>query len=746
MARFEITGPDGARYEITAPEGATEDQIMRFAQEQIASGDLKATPSIDFNAPVAEVRKQIAALPPKERKAARRQWADAYVAKERKEGGVGQFAGSVVRNLARGTPIGSWLDEANAGTNAMLYRAGLGGAPYEETVEYNRAQNRADDATSTRLGSLPLIGDVTVGGVQKLAGGIASAPFAPAARLAQGTTFLPRAVNYGATGAGYGALYGAGEGEDAASRTQNAMYGAAVGAGIGAGAAAVQGAAGAVTQGVRDRIGRPMPPELQGYDPRAVRGVSEAVRQDGITPNRLVHAAVPNDQGTFTALGPQGMIADLGQNVSSLAGGIMKRQGTGSSIAATAIRDRRRGAQTRINQALDRTVGPRQDVVTLRDQAVRDANAAAAPFYDQFYQTPMTATPALRQTMRQIKELSAGRTAFTRARELMKADGVQPSQSLGQFWDYIKRGLDDAIAKTKPGTNERRVLTRRKNELIAEVDRILSPQNPAASPWAKARALAGDGKQYEEGLEYGASVLGKKLSPDQMRADMGRFSPVAQLGAREGMRNDIRNVMETAVDRFGQQPTGGIRQIIGPQAREKIAMAAGGGRYASGVDPQSPVLQTSNPTRATSMYSPPQDLARTVEAESWFNRLYEKSVQNSQANANANAQRLLPPQPGEAPASRFRGAGIPGLVAEFAAGIVNFVRRGALTERNDRVVADMARLLVAQGAERNQIVAGLLQLANNQQITAQHRQTIESIARTIVEGSRQQAVSQTTNQ
>lgn len=34
MARYEVTGPDGARYEITAPDGASEAQVMAYAKAQ----------------------------------------------------------------------------------------------------------------------------------------------------------------------------------------------------------------------------------------------------------------------------------------------------------------------------------------------------------------------------------------------------------------------------------------------------------------------------------------------------------------------------------------------------------------------------------------------------------------------------------------------------------------------------------------------------------------------------------------
>ena len=33
MAKYRITGPDGATYEITAPDDATEEQVMSYAQQ-----------------------------------------------------------------------------------------------------------------------------------------------------------------------------------------------------------------------------------------------------------------------------------------------------------------------------------------------------------------------------------------------------------------------------------------------------------------------------------------------------------------------------------------------------------------------------------------------------------------------------------------------------------------------------------------------------------------------------------------
>ena len=59
--------------------------------------------------------------------------------------------------------------------------------------------------------------------------------------------------------------------------------------------------------------------------------------------------------------------------------------------------------------------------------------------------------------------------------------------------------------------------------------------------------------------------------------------------------------------------------------------------------------------------------------------------------------------------------------------IINAVRNGALTERTVREQADAARMLVAQGAERDAIAAALIRFARRAQLSQQRRMAIEGI-------------------
>lgn len=129
----------GSKWWESAP--LAEPSVMTEAQHNSIEA-----PVMDFNRPVDQVRSDIAKLPEADRQKALRQWADAYVAKEREQGGVGMALDNVARTISRGAPIvGPFLDEASAYVQDKMYSVGLGGAPYDEALAYQRARDRAVD-------------------------------------------------------------------------------------------------------------------------------------------------------------------------------------------------------------------------------------------------------------------------------------------------------------------------------------------------------------------------------------------------------------------------------------------------------------------------------------------------------------------------------------------------------------------------------------------------------------------------
>lgn len=170
-------------------------------------------------------------LPAESRQRARDMWADSIVARERAGGGAMQRVDDSVRRIVGAVPgIGTWSDEIAARANSML-----GGPDYDMGVALERARTRAIDKTeTTTLATLPVVGDITTGGLEKAVGTIGGAVALPFAKVMQGGGIVPTAVNVGANAAATGFVQGAGEAEgDVADRLAKGTTDAAAAGGAG---------------------------------------------------------------------------------------------------------------------------------------------------------------------------------------------------------------------------------------------------------------------------------------------------------------------------------------------------------------------------------------------------------------------------------------------------------------------------------------------------------------------------------
>lgn len=228
---------------------------------------------IDFSQPVEVVRSAVAKLPESDREDALRQWADTFVAAERKNSGAAGAISNTARTLARGTFVGPFLDEANAATAALMHTAtgGAMGAPYDETLAYNRARDRAVD----RDYPVASFAGKVAGGIAGGGAALRAGPSAISATVGGPLSFVAPAATAGqriAQGAGIGAAYGAaqgfGEGEGGiGNRAESALVGGGVGLAlggtIGAGAEVVRGvrsaAAGQGRTGAYERFRSQLP-------------------------------------------------------------------------------------------------------------------------------------------------------------------------------------------------------------------------------------------------------------------------------------------------------------------------------------------------------------------------------------------------------------------------------------------------------------------------------------------------------
>lgn len=664
---------------------------------------------LDFKKPKEVVRRQIKALPKGQRKAAMRQWADTFVAKERKENaGPLQYANDVARNLARGTPVGSWLDEASAAT------ASLFGTDYDEALAYQRATDRAIDKESTKIGSLPVIGDVTIGGAQKLAGGLASAPVTPVVNAFRGgASLLPRMGNAAATGSLWGGVYGGGLGEGAADRGGKAAIGTIAGGVISGAAVPVGNALAAAIPSGR------APSTLRGYHPAAVRKVQRAFNDDfetGTTFGRT-HPADRRYSAEAGSLGREGMLADMGPNMQAQLGAVGNMPGAGKKAVHRALHDRASGSQERINTATDAALGPARNLVAVEEATTRAARDAARPLYEQFYQTPIQMTPRLAQLLQRAD--AAG--AMNRVARLMQIEGIQPGSvaNNGRMVDLVKRAVDDMAsgAERAGERNLHRIYSDLSRAIRNEVDTALSPNDPTQSIWAQARRAAGDGMQFSEGLEQGQRAFSRNLTPDRMESELATMTPPQRTAFQEGARDQIRQAMGNASTQFGENASAKGRALLG----------------------------SGNARRKLNMLAPGQDgrnLVRRLDAESRFAVTNQDVLRNSQTSNRQAAQKEFPaPVDGSVAANELGKKNLTGLSMEAGYRVLNKVLSGALNARRLEIARDAAEMLIAQGVPRDRIARALLTQAQRQGVAAARQRSMQAFAQWLMDGGRQQSIS-----
>jgi hypothetical protein len=252
-------------------------------------------------------------LPEGARARARDKWADAIVAKERAGGGAGQTASDYMYRFGKAVPgVGPWIDEAAAGIKSLF------GSDYEMAHAYERAVERAIKGTPTpKLGTLPVIGDVTAGGLTSAAGTVAGALATPMVPIVGGVGMGATALNVGANAALASAADAAGD-APAGARGEAALRGGATGLAVGA-------PLGAVIGGIAGRAA-----------PRATDAIAEDAARVGVD---LPRAAATSTEAMDSAR-------------SRLAGGISEVPFVGSPLVRAS-----RNAMEQMDQAATRIAG-----------------------------------------------------------------------------------------------------------------------------------------------------------------------------------------------------------------------------------------------------------------------------------------------------------------------------------------------------------------------------------------------------
>lgn len=596
-------------------------------------------------------------------------------------GGVLQTIDNGVRQIAKGIPVlGGAMDSVAAAGDAATYSLlgrGAEGSNFSERYAKNLASEQSKDAAFESAHPVASTA-LNVGGA--VAGTVPMAATAIGARALGLVGSTAGRVAQGALG---GATIGA---ADSAVRGQNPMTGGGLGVFLG-GASPVAGRLIGAGVNKLGEVTAPLSEPIRNYSRDALNKVSRAITDDSI--------------GKPDIYGREGMLADLGPNLTSQAGAIANQPGAGQRIITQAIEGRRASAPSRVGDDISRTLGPPVNVIEAEQAIRKQYGEAAKPLYDQFHNSPVPFTPE----MEQIQEvLKAQPDVLRKARQFSTLDGkADPKQFFADIaddgtvtvkrvpnateLDYAKRALDDYARNAKPGSNEARIYGNLAGKLRDTVDSALNPADPKNSIYAQARAVAGEGIGLRSALEEGQGAFSKGLSPDQMRADLKGMSKAERLAYALGGRNQVASIMGNSATAFGANGDTAARRALGSDyAREKLGLIAG--------DPAA------------------QALIKRLDAETAFERTRQAVTQNSVTASRLQAQKEFPSKVEPTRTQMFNPTTL-GILELLGRKGTDALRNSGKQAALDRSSADAARLLTAQDFSRDRLVDALLKMGEH---------------------------------
>ena len=374
----------------------------------------------------------------------------------------------------------------------------------------------------------------------------------------------PRLVRLMGIGAVEGGIYGAGVSEEGGTK-EGAIRGAGFGAGmgpVGVGVAHVGGR-------VWDRLIKPVWNRLSETPlSEARRILQKALDRDDITPEQL--------QKEIDELGPDAVLADAQGNVQGLARTVAQEPGKPRTIAERLLHNRQRSQQQRILKSAG--VDP-NDVGTFRmnvTQLINNRKSQAAPLYEEAYQTVLDPLKTRTITMiakdgaeRQIKtslnELLEviPKSFINKAKNLMRGDMdllesimrqfpdtpkgraaaikqfQNPDTNSLQFYDYLKRSLDEEIGK-----GIRRGSTEIVRNLMGQKNRLLSYLDDASPAYRKARETYAGESNLRSAVEYGRSLMNSKVDLSEARLAFEAMSAGEKTFLRQGIIRGLVDRLE----------------------------------------------------------------------------------------------------------------------------------------------------------------------------------------------------------
>jgi len=546
MAKYLITGPDGANYEITAPDGASEQDVLAYAQS-----NAKATPS--------EATTRGKGL-----------GSDVQGLHNAMNGALMGFGDEVFGGLsAAGQSLRNLLPKA-------LDNLGLPGRNDKDFAQnYQAFRDESRGATDQFKTERPVFATAT-----SLAAGAPAMALAPGGAPAKASKVmgpLAQALTAGRTGAGFGAVTGAGEStaDDLAGVLADTGKSAAVSGALGVAGQGAVNALGAVGKNVAQRVA-----ERPAYDEARIR-LAELLTKDapkvGVPASRVA--------ARMETLGPQAKIVDAtaaGSNARQTLDTLATLPGEAKAAVEKEIRNLQMGRSGRIVDAADNALGTQgAGYKTSLDALEAIQKKAQAPFRKQLEGLSVRADDELMGLLN--REPAAFKAAADLARKeggipidltKLKAGDDIPFDAL----DTVKKALWTIAEKEKVNfapTAESRATNGIRVALTEKMDR-LSPKDANGSIYKQARDAFGGAAELKDAVAAGRTAMKEDaLGVAELTKGMGKAELDAfRVGALQSIRDKVGTEGgQTSMLKFWKEPGTGdkLKEIFGGDRRTFIA-------------------------------------------------------------------------------------------------------------------------------------------------------------------------------
>lgn len=282
--------------------------------------------------------------------------------------------------------------------------------------------------------------------------------------------------------------------------------------------------------------------------PGAVRRLAGDVQADRLTTKGVTQTA--------NALGPEARLLDVGRQLEQRgAVGLTRIPGQAQSDILNTIEGRtgkllptgkyEPGAQSaqRLSSDFDTSMGPVHDLVKLQG----DIHERFGPLIKDAYQKVMSQHDDI-GIPDAIKARPAIQSAMEGADELARNYGAIPKRGSLEYWDYVKKSLDQRInSLIRTGTDsvgkaDLGGLLDSKRMLVNYLDEATKDAT-GQSGYQMARQLSATKKGLEEAAEFGPTMFNNRVLPEITRQQFQDMSVLEQATAKASIRRELDRLM-----------------------------------------------------------------------------------------------------------------------------------------------------------------------------------------------------------